>query len=282
MNYRKKIKKYILQPLRSALCPFQKKPRFFGWGLASYTNPPWDEKYGSIDDSSRCFLAVHNSLKSSISELKFQSTQFHDMGLNVDEQLDFVDQLMWRHYYIYKTVELVSRNSHLKGKAFLEFGVSDGVTSFFALNSAKKFSDNMKFYLYDSWSQMNEKFLTKEEILDKRMTHYGYLEIDTVKKNLFEFEKNITYIQGFIPESFDESSNPKDVAWIHIDLNSTKPTMATLEVFCNKIASGGVVLFDDYAWDSHKETKIEIDRFFSTKAYVSMPLATGQGLFIKL
>ena len=282
MNYKNFIKKIILNPLRRVINPKKINLRFEGWGLESYTNPPWDERFGKIDSSSKDFIKVNDKLKSRVKDFKFKSSQFIDASMDMDQQLVFIDSLRWRHYNIFKTVELASRNQKLKNMSFIELGVADGMTSFFAFNSAKRFSKNLSFYLYDSWANMKEEYLTKDEILDKRMNHYGYLDVNTTQNNLIEYKENITYIKGYIPESFTNSLIPENIVWLHIDLNSTLPTIAGLEMFCDKLCSGGVILFDDYAWESHKDTKVAIDDFFSSKNFVAFPLVTGQGMFLKL
>jgi hypothetical protein len=49
----------------------------------------------------------------------------------------------------------------------------------------------------------------------------------------------------------------------------------------DRVAVGGVVIFDDYGWILHKKQKDAEDRFMSERGQEILELATGQGLLIK-
>ena len=85
--------------------------------------------------------------------------------------------------------------------------------------------------------------------------------------------------EGFIPGSFATATNPEKIMWLHIDLNSSQPTLAALEFFFDRLQKGGVVLFDDYA--GYPDTKRITDTFFKDKPGILLPLPTGQAVFFK-
>ena len=113
-------------------------------------------------------------------------------------------------------------------------------------------------------------------------TEYSYLEIDSTKSNLKEYEDRTVFNNGFLPDSLEFSENPNDLVWMHIDLNSAKPTLSALESFHDKIMAGGVILFDDYGWICHKDTRKIVDKFFETKKGINFSLPTGQAIYFKL
>ena len=76
-----------------------------------------------------------------------------------------------------------------------------------------------------------------------------------------------------LPES------PHSIVYLHIDLNSAKPTLAALNFFYPRLVKGGVILFDDYGWREYKDTKKVVDEFFSSKPGILLKLATGQAIY---
>ena len=66
---------------------------------------------------------------------------------------------------------------------------------------------------------------------------------------------------------------------MHIDLNSYKASLSTLDFFYEKVVSGGIILFDDYG--GFKETQIIVDNFFLEKEGHFINFPTGQAIFLK-
>jgi len=48
-----------------------------------------------------------------------------------------------------------------------------------------------------------------------------------------------------------------------------------------KLTSGGIILFDDYGWKNHKDTKEAVDAFFKNKSGILKALPTAQAIFFK-
>ena len=95
------------------------------------------------------------------------------------------------------------------------------------------------------------------------------------------FQHKIQYNKGYIPDVFDSSINPDKISWLHIDLNSSIPTLRCLEFFYDRIENNGVIVFDDYGWKGYEETKEIVDKFLNEKKGSFFQFPTGQGLFIK-
>ena len=105
--------------------------------------------------------------------------------------------------------------------------------------------------------------------------------MNETKNNLKNYSKLIEYHKGDIPEIFKNIQFPNSIVYMHIDLNSTKPTINSLEYFYPKLVSGGVILFDDYGWNNHKDTKHAVDIFFKNKSGILLHLPTAQAIFYK-
>lgn len=138
---------------------------------------------------------------------------------------------------------------------------------------------DFRIFLYDAWSGMRAENLTASEM--RNNGHYSYLSLESTRNNLQEHDQQCGFIQGHISEVFNKNPGPNEVSWLHIDLNSSMPTLKTLEQFVPKLLPGGVVLFDDYGWHSWSETREVADKFFSHDDGLLMPLPTGQAIFFK-
>ena len=73
----------------------------------------------------------------------------------------------------------------------------------------------------------------------------------------------------------------KNITWLCIYLNSSKPTLKTLKFFYKKLTKNGIILLDDYAGSGYPETKLVVDRFFFSKKSIVFPIPTGQAIIIK-
>jgi hypothetical protein len=277
--YFKKLKNSlkIKFPLITFLYPVIKKKQkitFSGWGMATHsTNPPWlkDNSFKKNIDIFN-FNIAHNIILNLVKKNKFYISQ-------LSTPLAALEELKWRHYFIFQTVLFSSKFTSSKKKYIVECGVCDGLTAFYAMMALKKFKYNFKSYLYDSWSVMKDEYLDRDE--KKLSGSYRYLNLSRTIKNLYIFKKYTTFNRGYIPESFKNSINPKIVSWLHIDLNSSFATLEALNFFWDKIDSGGVIIFDDYGSSQYTSTKKVIDKFFENKSGHFFNLPTGQGVFFK-
>jgi O-methyltransferase len=91
----------------------------------------------------------------------------------------------------------------------------------------------------------------------------------------------VKLIKGLIPDIFTEYC-PEKIAYLHIDLNSAKYEIATLEKLFDLVVPNGVIILDDYEWAGiYRVQKIAEDKWFDERNYRVIPLPTGQGLLIK-
>ena len=247
-------------------------PYFVGWGMTTGNYPPWHQ--GEGDSVSRAFYEANEQFLARVREGSFQLTQLRN--LTVEAREEFVRGLSWRHFIAQWSVLWAARGIRCLDVTLVECGVCDGMLSYFAMKALQgQYTFNCT--LYDAWQAMQAEQLLTSEI--KAVGAYGYLSLDTTKSNLEMFREQCTFVKGTIPESLSATKGPDEVNWLHVDLNSAIPTLATLEYFWPVMPSGSVVLIDDYLWSS--ETKHECDSFFADRNCVFLPLPTGQGVCFK-
>lgn len=252
---------------------------FSGWGMYtdSSTTPPWASLIeGAEVDSAIGFKQTNETLKSLLDEKKFMLSQFAHLPL----QSAALEVLAWRHYIVYWSVLSAAKATRDGTKNLVEAGTCDGLTAYFAMAALRNLEVEFKCYMYDAWEAMKGHDLLQNEKSMSGM--YNYLDLETTTQNLNEFAALTVFNKGYIPESFVTSLNPVEIIWLHIDLNAAAPTHAILEYFYEKVLPGGIILFDDYAFHDHVETKKIVDSFFLKKKTNLLHLPTGQAVVFKI
>ncbi|MDA2955698.1 MAG: class I SAM-dependent methyltransferase [Actinomycetota bacterium] len=268
-----------------------KTPRFSGWGMTSRHRLPWEGKK-STDLNGRNFAKANDLLMSKVERRQFILSVVeneHVLILGKNEQgkkfgsnLNWLTSLSWRHYIVYWTAMYSTRFTKFTKFNIVEAGVGDGMSINFAISAIQdELGKNVNFeaFLYDAWGGMKEENLTVDEKSIKGK--YSYLSLEQTKSNLKDFQSSCKFIQGHIPDVIVENPGPNELSWLHIDLNSSVPTLKTLEHFVPKLLPGGVVLFDDYGHVGFRETKEVADEYCSQVSGLLLPLPTGQAVFFK-
>ncbi len=77
--------------------------------------------------------------------------------------------------------------------------------------------------------------------------------------------ENVTYVEGFFPESADRITLPAQIAVAHVDCDLHDPMAAALERFYPRMAPGGIMLLHDYGSGHWPGATQAIDGFFADK-----------------
>lgn len=246
---------------------------FVGWKMATGTQTPWSD--GGGNQRSRFFAECEHRLSNLIAKREICLSQFKQE--NVDSE---VAALRWRHYFVHWTASESARLLSKEQKNFVELGVCDGLTAWFAAAARLESQCDGQFYLYDAWAGMREDLLTSTE--KTSAGSYSYLSLEKTQRNLaLSGASDFIFNKGYLPESFSTCQNPETVAWLHIDLNSALPTIAALNFFWDRIIAGGIVLFDDFAWPGYEDTCKQIEAWSDERGIAILHLPTGQAMIIK-
>lgn len=243
---------------------------FSGWGMKTRSCPPWKYVYNSNE---KIYLSYFNDIQKEL-EKKIVAKKFilNQFPLNT---LTKITEFRWRHYTICMTIKFLKKTK--KKITLVEAGTADGLTAWFALKAAKKEKIKIAdFYLYDSWHSMKKKYLYSSEF--RQIGRYGNNDLVNAQRNLNNF-KNVRFIEGFIPESLNKKNSPKSIDWLHIDLNSAKPTMEVLQFFEKKLKKNSIILFDDYGSSSHELARVKIDNWCKKRKGILWALSTGQAIY---
>ena len=102
---------------------------------------------------------------------------------------------------------------------------------------------------------------------------------EAIHEGLKEFDF-VVYHKGWIPEKFHEVEGRK-FCMIHLDVDLYQPTLDSLRFFFDRMSPGGLILCDDYGFQTCPGAKEACDSFFSDKLEKVVSLPTGQGFVLK-
>lgn len=271
LSFLKQLAKVFLR--RSVIVDIAPPIQFVGWKMATGTRPPWSD--AANDALAMAFASCDKELATHIASRSVILTQFRESSVSIE-----VAQLRWRHYIVYWSATVASKISSDESRNFVELGVCDGLTAWYASRARQRLSCGGEFFLYDAWEGMRSDLLTDSEV--KSAGSYSYLDIGNTKRNLSLCgNERFVFVKGYIPESFVQLRNPEQIAWMHIDLNASIPTLASLGFFWDRLLPGGLVLLDDFAWPGYEDTRMEVEKWCLSRSLDILQFPTGQALIIK-
>jgi len=164
---------------------------------------------------------------------------------------------------------------HVPGD-FVECGVWRGFCSAVLLDYLDFDRLNRNFYLYDTFEGIPSEYDSERH--DSPLFREAGLH-DSVIQRFARFA-SARIVRGVVPESFSQAV-PEKVAFLHLDMNSSKSEIAALEVLFDRVSPGGVIVFDDYGWVGYRAQQQAEDVFMRARGHRILELPTGQGLLVK-
>ena len=200
-------------------------------------------------------------------------------AMNTGQRVAAPDKLHieWR---VYVACCLAKHASKLGG-AFVECGVSTGMTSLAICEYLGFEREGPMFYLIDTFAgiPLSQAIEPERELsASKNQRHYFDSE-ELVRLNFKRFG-NVFIIRGEVPQILT-SLPAGEIAYLHIDMNIAYPEVEALKFFWPRMVKGGVILFDDYISPLHLSQRDAIDEVARQMDVLVVPLPTGQGLLIK-
>jgi O-methyltransferase len=202
-------------------------------------------------------------------------------GSHQYDQYNGPDSIAWR----LNTLVWAGRCALGAGGEFVECGTFKGDMAWVVLETlgAKHIP---RFWLFDSFDGFSPSYSTTEDYPDNP----GFLEFANKiyrQSGLYEYVRdrfaphpNVTVVRGFLPELLD-TTMPREIGFLHVDLNSPRAEIAVLERLFDRVVPGGVIVFDDYGWKMFRRQKEAEDVFMASRGYNILELPTGQGLVVK-
>jgi O-methyltransferase len=175
-----------------------------------------------------------------------------------------------RFYTIWLQINRL-RSENING-AFAELGVYKGETA----QMIHEMDPERKLYLFDTFQGFNNEDLLHENSNDEKFNtdNFADTSLETVKK-FVSGNDNVMYMPGYFPESAIHL-NEQHFAFVHLDADLYKPTLAALNFFYPRLSAGGVILIHDYnhTWPGLRKA---VDEFLTTIPESPLWISDWQG-----
>jgi O-methyltransferase len=172
--------------------------------------------------------------------------------------------------------QLIRLTENIPGDT-VECGVYQGAGSYLICMANLHSKGHIRsHHMFDSFEG-----LSKPTIFDGFHWSKGDLScsLDIVIENLRNFP-NIYFFKGWIPERFRDIED-RLFSFVHIDVDLYEPTKDSLEFFYPRLNTGGIILCDDYGFDTCPGATYAIDEFLLNKEEQMISLPDGGGFLIK-
>ncbi|WP_293903870.1 TylF/MycF/NovP-related O-methyltransferase [Phenylobacterium sp.] len=162
---------------------------------------------------------------------------------------------------------------------FVELGVFKGHTTLFCAEYVGFQDWPRRWWLYDTFEGIPDDQVAPGWEQTNKNLYEGTFSFEEVTARFSAFP-NIDVIQGRVPEVLAQGS-PDTIAFMHIDMNNPTAEIGALEALFERVSSGGIILFDDFAWATARAQYVAETRWFAARGLHVLALPTGQGLFVK-
>lgn len=98
------------------------------------------------------------------------------------------------------------------------------------------------------------------------------------RSNLAEYD--VVVHAGWIPDRFADVAD-LEFSLVHVDVDLHEPTLDSIEFFYPRMSERGVMVFDDYGFDTCPGARTAVDDFFASQPERVLHVPTGQGVVVK-
>lgn len=179
-----------------------------------------------------------------------------------------------RHWML---AQLLALTEDLSGDT-AECGVFKGASSYLICKANEKSRTKKTHHCFDSFEGLSTPLEDDGEFWAS-----GDLScsVDEFKANLNEFSEDAYVIyRGWIPDRFAEIED-REFSFVHIDVDLFEPTRDSLDFFYPRMTLGGVIVFDDYGFETCPGASRAIREFMSDKPEPIISLSCGGAFIIK-
>jgi Methyltransferase domain len=188
-----------------------------------------------------------------------------------DKHIDF----QWR---VHTALWVGRAAKHLPGD-FVECGVNQGFISSAVMHDLGWNELDKDFWLLDTYRGPVEELCSEAE-WEREKTRWGKASnLDLAISNFGQWPRT-KIIEGPVPDTLSQVTT-RQVAYLHIDMNSAKPEVAAADHFWPLMVPGGLILLDDYCYDGYREQKVAMDNWAREHGTCVLSLPTGQGMLVK-
>ncbi|MFN8435244.1 MAG: TylF/MycF/NovP-related O-methyltransferase [Anaerolineales bacterium] len=162
-----------------------------------------------------------------------------------------------------------------------EVGVYKGGTSYFIASLARQMEMPIRHFCFDTFEGHAAEDINKSVETSHMPNMFSDTSFESVKAYLSKFE-NVEVYKGRIQ---DTAHVLKDafMHFVHLDMDIYEPTLFALQFFNDRMVHGGVILLDDYGFETCPGIERAANEFLSVnKNYFGTALLSGQYILVKL
>lgn len=176
------------------------------------------------------------------------------------EQITGTKPSMQRRDRFFNTISLFKSTKGVQGDV-VELGCYRGLSSLLMLQELGGNGSN--YHIFDSFQGLNQQYPGMFKA-----------SLDQVQTVLERFPY-VNYHAGWIPDTFD-GLQEKKYRFVHIDVDTPTPTVASLEYFYPRMSAGGVLVCDDYGSKVWEGLKDAVDKWVAQHQVRTFQVSTGQ------
>jgi O-methyltransferase len=177
---------------------------------------------------------------------------------------------------LYTLFTLARQCLQLEGD-FVEAGVWKGGTAAMFAKLIREHSPRPRqFHLFDTFAGMPP---THEHDAYYKGGEFADTSVGVVRAKLGDAEF-AAFHPGLIPDTFAGCEGLR-FAFAHVDLDVYQSIRDACAFIYPRLAVGGVMVFDDYAWSTCPGARRAVDEFFATRLMRPLVLSNGQGVVFK-
>jgi O-methyltransferase len=205
--------------------------------------------------------------------LWFHDKEFMHVWKNFPESNNSIHERRFNLYSIAKSIRSIPGD-------MAECGVWKGASSYLMLTANEGVDKQM--HIFDSFEGLSqpdpEDTPSKDRTFRWKENDLSATE-DHVRRNLHAFS-NVYYYKGWIPDRFSDVDKRK-FSLVHLDVDLYQPTLDSLKFFYSRMSRGGVIVCDDYGFETCPGAHSSMNEFMNDKPEGIIHLTTGQGIIIK-
>jgi O-methyltransferase len=152
-----------------------------------------------------------------------------------------------------------------------------GATAFVIAKAMAVSAPEKRLHLFDSFAGLSQPHGPDGQYWEAGALACSLAEVQT---NLSTVRDRVIFYPGWIPQRFGDVANVR-FCFVHVDVDLHQPTRDALAFFYPRLMPGGVLVCDDYGFETCPGARRAMDEFFATKAEPVLHLPTGQGVVLR-
>ena len=182
-----------------------------------------------------------------------------------------------RRFTLYNLAKIVRS---LPGDS-VECGVYHGAGSFLILSALEGDGVHHIFDSFEGLSQPESEDVPAASRTQAWAMNDLSVAEEVVLRNLNVYARRVKLYKGWIPERFADVEKCR-FRFVHIDVDLYQPTKDALEFFYQRMVRGGVIVCDDFGFDTCPGAYKAFVEFLADKQESVIHLTTGTGFVVKV